>query len=415
MPPMSGTPITVEIQRLGAQGDGVAEHDGKQLFVPLTLPGETVTAEINGDRARVIDIVSASLDRVGQRCSHYGDCGGCSLQHLADARYLEFKREQVVTALSFLKIDAVVDPVVPIPPQSRRRAVFAAHRVGKAIAIGFHARRSHRIVPVTDCAVVTPSLLALLPKLERIAIIAAPIKDALTITVTETATGFDVALTGVTRGFPADARVCAVQAAGELGLARLSINGEVAMERAAPTLKAGAAHLTPPPGGFLQACQASEAAMVGLVREAVGDARRVVDLFAGSGTFSLPLASAATVHALESEKAALASLDRAARRAQGLKPVTIEKRDLFGRPLTRDELNRFDAAVIDPPRAGAEAQSRELAASAVKRAAMVSCNAQTFARDLRIMLDGGWRVTRITPIDQFLWSPHIEIVAQLRK
>lgn len=415
MPPMSGAPITLNIQRLGAQGDGVADHDGRQVFVPLSLPGETVTAEISGDRARLIDIVSASPDRVGQRCSHYGDCGGCSLQHLADARYLEFKREQVVTALSFLNIDAQVEPTIAIAPRSRRRAVFAAHRAAKAIAIGFHGRRSHRIVPVTDCAVVTTGLLALLPKLERIAAIAAPTKDALTITVTETVTGFDVALTGVTKGFPADALMRAVQIAGEIGLARLSINGDVAMERAAPMLKAGAAHLTPPPGGFLQACEASEAAMLGLVKEAVGDARRVADLFAGSGTFSLPLASGATVLAVESEEAALASLDRAARKPQGLKPVTVEKRDLFRRPLTRDELKRFDAAVIDPPRAGAEAQSRELATSAVKRVAMVSCNAQTFARDLRIMLDGGWRVTRITPIDQFLWSPHIEIVAQLRK
>ena len=151
------------------------------------------------------------------------------------------------------------------------------------------------------------------------------------------------------------------------------------------------------------------------MKEAVGDARKIVDLFAGSGTFSLPLASGATVHAVESEEAAIASLDQAARKAQGLKPVTVEKRDLFRRPLTRDELKRFDAAVIDPPRAGAQAQTRELAGSSLKRVAMVSCNAQTFASDLKMMIDGGWRVARITPIDQFLWSPHIEIVAQLRK
>lgn len=412
---MSTAPVTLTIERLGAQGDGIAVHDGRQIFVPLALPGETVTVEIDRDRARLIDIVTPSADRVGPRCSHYGECGGCSLQHLADERYLAFKREQVVTALSFLQIDAPVDPVVAIAPQSRRRAVFAAHRTGNAIAIGFHGRRSHRITPITDCAVITPGLLALLPKLERIAAICAPAKDALTISVTETITSFDVALNGVAKGFPADQRIRAIQAAGEIGLARLSINGDVAMERSAPTLRAGAAHLTPPPGGFLQACEASEATMLALVKEAVGDSRKVVDLFAGAGTFSLPLASAATVHAVEGEEAALAALDRAARKAQGLKPVTIEKRDLFRRPLTRDELKRFDAAVIDPPRAGAEAQSRELAASSVKRVAMVSCNAQTFARDLKLMRDAGWRVSRITPIDQFLWSPHIEIVAQLRR
>lgn len=412
---MSAGPVTLTIDRLGAQGDGVATHDGKQVFAPLTLAGEIVTAEIDRDRARVIEITTPSADRVAPRCPHYGECGGCSLQHLADARYLEFKREQVVTALSFLQIDTPVDPVIAIAPRSRRRAVFAAHRVGKAIAIGFHSRRSHRIVPITDCAVVTPGVLALLPKLERIAAICAPPKDALTVSVTETITGFDVALNGVAKAFPADSRIRAIQAAGEIGLARLSINGDVAMERAAPTLRAGAAHLTPPPGGFLQACEASEAAMLALVKEAIGDSRKVVDLFAGSGTFSLPLASTATIHAVESDEAALASLDRAARKAQGLKPVTVEKRDLFRRPLTRADLKRFDAAIIDPPRAGAEDQTRELAASTVKRVAMVSCNAQTFARDLQIMASGGWRATRITPIDQFLWSPHIEIVAQLRR
>ncbi len=412
---MSSGPVMLDIQRLGAQGDGVAEHEGRQVFVALTLPGETVTAEINGDRARLLEVVTASPERTGPRCSHYGVCGGCSLQHVGEAPYLAFKREQVVTALSFQKIEAPVDQVVAVPPNSRRRAVFAAARSGKSVTIGFHGRRSHHIVPIRDCAVVTPGLLALLPKLERLAVVAAPAKDALTITATETITGFDVSLTGVAKGFSADARVKLIQIAGELGLARLSMNGDVAMERAPPTLRAGAAHLVPPPGGFLQACESSEAAMLALVKEAVGDARRVVDLFSGCGTFSLPLASTATVHAVESEEAALAALDRAARKAPGLKPVTIEKRDLFRRPVTRDELKRFDAAVIDPPRAGAEAQSRELAASAVKRVAMVSCNTQTFARDLRIMLDGGWRVRRITPIDQFLWSAHIEIVAALSR
>ena len=168
---MSAGPVTLTIDRLGAQGDGIATHDGKQVFAPLTLAGETITAEIDRDRARVIDIVTPSPDRVGQRCSHYGECGGCSLQHIADESYLAFKREQVVTALSFLQIDTPIDPVVAIAPRSRRRAVFAAHRVGKSVAIGFHSRRSHRIVPITDCAVITPGLLALLPKLERIAAI----------------------------------------------------------------------------------------------------------------------------------------------------------------------------------------------------------------------------------------------------
>ncbi len=407
--------VTLKITSLGAQGDGVAEHEGRKVFVSMALPGETVTADLDGDRAGNIQIVSPDPNRAPPRCSHYGECGGCSLQHLPEAQYLEFKRDQVVQALSFQRIDAEVDPVLPIAPHTRRRAVFAAARLGKSVIVGFHGRRSHRIVPIRDCAVITPGLMALLPKLEKLAVIAAPPKDALTLTVTDTATGFDVALSGVAKGFNADNRIRLVQAAGELGLARVSINGEVAMERSAPIIRAGAAHLSPPPGGFLQACEPSEAAMLRLVKEAIGDARKVVDLFSGAGTFSLPLASTATIHAAENDEAALAALDRAARKAQGLKPVTVEKRDLFRRPLTRDELKRFDAAVIDPPRAGAEAQTRELAASGLKRIAMVSCNAQTLARDLRLLLDGGYRVRRIAPIDQFLWSPHIEIVAALTR
>ena len=406
---------TLHISELGSQGDGVADHEGRKVFVALALPGETVTAEVNGERAKLVAVTKASPERVGQRCSHYGECGGCSLQHLADPAYLEFKRRQVVAALSFQKIETPVDPVIAAPPRSRRRAVFAAARTGKTVVVGFHGRRSHQIVPIRDCAVVTPGLLALLPKLERLAAVAAPPKDALTITATETVTGFDVALTGVTQGFPADGRVKLTQLAGELGLARLAINGEVAMEMSQPALRAGTAMLTPPPGGFLQACEFSEAAMLKLVQEAIGDARRIVDLFSGAGTFSLPLASSATIHAVESDEAAIAALDRAARRTQGIKPVTTEKRDLFRRPLIKEELKRFDAAVIDPPRAGAEAQSRQLAGSSIKRIAMVSCSASTFARDLRILLDGGYKLKRVAPIDQFLWSPHIEIVAILER
>jgi 23S rRNA (uracil1939-C5)-methyltransferase len=408
-------PVTLHITALASQGDGVAEHEGRKVFVPLTLPGETVTAEVSGDRARVIEIMAPAPDRSPPQCPHYGECGGCNLQHVPEGQYLELKRQQVIAALSFQKIDAPVDPVIAVPPRTRRRAVFAAHRTGSGIAIGFHGRRSHTIIPITNCAVITPGLQVLLPKLERLAQLAAPPKDALTITATETATGFDVALTGLPKGFPADTRVKLSQLAGDLNLARLTLNGEIAMERTAPTLRAGAAYLTPPPGGFLQACEPSEAAMLSLVQEAVGNSRKIVDLFAGSGTFSLPLASTATVHAVESDEAALAALDRAAKKTQGLKPVTVEKRDLFRQPLTFEDLKRFDAAVIDPPRAGAEDQSRQIARAALKRVAMVSCNALTFARDLRLLLDGGYKVKRITPIDQFLWSPHIEIVAQLQR
>lgn len=411
---MTNTPITLTIDDLGAQGDGVATHEGEKVFAPLTAPGDVITAELDRTRARLIDIVTPGPDRVGPRCSHYGVCGGCSLQHIADPAYLTFKHRLVVEALLAQRIEAPVDPVLAVPPRSRRRATFAASRQPK-IVLGFHGRRSHQIVPIRDCAVLTPGMLGLLPKLERIAGIACPPKDALTLTVTETLTGFDVALTGVKKNLTADDRMRLIEAAGAANLARIALNGEVILTRSAPAIRAGAAFVTPPPGGFLQACEPSEAIMVKLVQDAVGDARRVADLFCGAGTFALPLAAKATVHAVESDQPSLDALDAAARRAQGIRPVTIERRDLFRRPLMPADLKRFDAVVIDPPRAGAEDQARQLAAASVKRVVMVSCNLQTFASDMRILVDGGYFIDRITPIDQFLYSPHIEIVASLSK
>lgn len=414
-PFMQTTPVELKIRSMGAQGDGVADHEGRQIFVPLALPGETVLADVSDGRARLKEILASSPERHPARCSHYGECGGCSFQHLRDDAYLTLKRDQVMTALSFSGISAPVEPVVAIAPQTRRRAVFAAHRSGPNAVIGFHARRSHKIVPISDCSVITQGIMKLLPQLRPLITIVASSKDALTVVITETQTGFDVALSGIPRALPADARVRAVQAAGDLKLARLAINGETVMELAAPVLQMGQASLVPPPGGFLQACAQAESVMVSLVKDAVGDARRIVDLFSGAGTFALPLASRATVHAVESDAAGLDALVSAARGASGLRPVTAEKRDLFRRPLTRDELKRFDAAVIDPPRAGAEAQTRELAASGIKSIAMVSCNPQTFARDLGILTAAGYHTGRITPVDQFLWSHHVEIVAHLSR
>ena len=245
---MNPPPTTLTILRLGAQGDGVAEHEGKQVFVPLALPGETVVADIAGDRARLLSIIAPDPARQPARCSHYGECGGCSLQHLPADRYLTLKRDLVVTALSFQGISAAVDDVLPVPPATRRRAVFAAHRRNNKIVVGFHGKRSHHIVGIRDCAILTPGLVALLAHLAPLAAIAAPRQDALTITATETVTGLDVALTGAPKGVSADARASLAKAAEAMGLARLSINGVVEMERVAPVLRFGEADVTPPPG-----------------------------------------------------------------------------------------------------------------------------------------------------------------------
>ena len=408
-------PVQLVIQRLGAQGDGIADHEGQQVFVPLTLPGETVMAELDGDRARLVEILTAAPDRAPPKCSHYGECGGCALQHLSDEAYASFKRDHLAMHLSYAGIKANIEPTIIAPPHSRRRAVFSAHRTGGDVAIGFHGRRSHRIVPITDCAVIRPALQALLPGLREIAILAAPPRDALQLVATETLTGIDLAINGASPKLPADIRALLVQTANKLDLARLSINGDVAMERVPPILRMGGIDVVPPPGGFVQATAESETAMAKIVVESLIGAEKAVDLFCGAGTFTLPLAAHASVHAVEGEVSGLQALGRAIRKVKDIKPITTEKRDLFRQPLTQIDLSRFDAAVIDPPRAGAEAQTRELALSGIRRIAMVSCNAQTFARDLRILLDAGFKLDRLVPIDQFLWSPHVEIVASLKR
>ena len=408
-------PVQLVIQRLGAQGDGIADHEGQQVFVPLTLPGETVMAELDGDRARLVEIVNAAPDRAPPKCSHYGECGGCALQHLSDEAYASFKRDHLAMHLSYAGIKADIEPTIIAPPHSRRRAVFSAHRTGGDVAIGFHGRRSHRIVPITDCAVIRPALQALLPGLREIAILAVPPRDALQLVATETLTGIDLAINGASPKLPADIRALLSQTANKLNLARLSINGDVAMERTPPILRMGGIDVVPPPGGFVQATAESETAMAKIVVESLIGAEKAVDLFCGAGTFTLPLAAHASVHAVEGEVSGLQALGRAIRKVKNIKPITTEKRDLFRQPLTQIDLSRFDAAVIDPPRAGAEAQTRELALSGIRRIAMVSCNAQTFARDLRILLDAGFKLDRLVPIDQFLWSPHVEIVASLKR
>jgi 23S rRNA (uracil1939-C5)-methyltransferase len=405
----------LSVRALGAQGDGIADTETGPVYIPFTLPGESVTADVQETRGRLVSIDVASPDRAAAKCPHYTVCGGCSLQHLGGEAYLAFKRSLVTDALLARDVETDVDPVISLAPRTRRRATLAAARTPKGFLFGFHGRRTHEIVPITDCAVLTPALMAALPKIENLARIAAPQKGPLVVTATETATGVDVAFTGVGKWFSADDRMRLVEATVKAGLARISVDGEVVLERSTPTLRMGDAFLTPPPGGFLQATEPSEAAMVRLVIDAVGDARKIADLFAGAGTFSLPLAQRASVHAVESDAPSLAALTQAARKTATLKPVTTERRDLFRQPLTKEELKRFDAVVMDPPRAGAEAQAANLAASKVGCLAMISCSAITFARDVRVLIDGGWRIDRVTPIDQFLWSPHVEAVALLEK
>jgi len=402
------------IEKLGAQGDGVATTPKGQVFVPFALPGETVTVEIKGQRANLIEVNEPSPLRVAPKSVHFGRCGGCSIQHLEPSAYAGWKRDKVVRALAMAGVEAEVDALVISPPASRRRVTLSAQRIGGRVQVGFNAAYSHDIVEIQECAVAAPQIVTALPELRQLATLLASGPKPFRLTVTLTRTGLDIAAEDVGR-IEGDKRRKLIDFCLAKGFARLSSAGEIIIEREKPVVMFGNVPVTIPPGGFLQATEQAEHVMASLVQEHLAGSKYVADLFAGSGTFALRLATASRVHAVESEGTALAALDEAAKRATGLKPVVAEKRDLFRRPLTAKELSAFDGLVFDPPRAGAEAQSEQIARSTVRRVAAVSCNPGTLARDLSILTQGGYRVIRVVPVDQFLWTAHVEVVALLEK
>ncbi|MDK3017886.1 class I SAM-dependent RNA methyltransferase [Pseudodonghicola flavimaris] len=397
----------VTIERLGHQGDGIAPGP---VFVPGTLPGEVVEGEISGGMMAAPKIVTPSETRVKPPCRHAKSCGGCALQHASDDFVAGWKVDVVRKALAAQGIDAAFRPIETSPPRSRRRATFAARRTKKGALVGFHGRASGTIVEIPDCQLLRPELMAALPVAEALALEGASRKGALAVTATVSAAGLDIAVTG---GKPLDGplQLALAQLTEAQGLARLTWEGEVIAMRHPPVQRFGAAQVVPPPGAFLQATEDGEAALLSAAREIVGEARRVVDLFAGCGTFSLPLAERAEVHAVEGAREMTEALDTGWRRAQGLKRVTSEARDLFRRPLMPDELARFDAAVLDPPRAGAEAQVEELAQAQLPVIAYVSCNPVSFARDAARLIAAGYRLNWVQVVDQFRWSPHVELAA----
>ncbi|MBX9772874.1 MAG: methyltransferase [Xanthobacteraceae bacterium] len=406
------------IARLGRRGDGIADTPGGPVFVPFVLPGEIVEAEAwpsHPDRRLPIRIEQASPERIAPICPHFGTCGGCALQHWATARYREWKRGLVTEALSQAGLEASVDALIDAHGEGRRRAVLHARRSERdVLEVGFAAPRAHRIIAIDRCPILAPALEGAVAAAWAIAETIESMRKPLDIQVTTTENGLDVDLRG-SGPLTASATTALARVAIQHKLVRLTRHGEIVVQRAAPTVAMGRARVTLPPGAFLQATAAGEAALATLVLEHCDKAGKVADLFAGVGPFALRLAERARVNAIDSDKEAIAALKRAAETTQGLKPVAVEARDLFRRPLVAAELKPFDAVVFDPPRQGAEAQARALASSAVPTVVAVSCNPATFARDARILADGGYRLTRVTPIDQFLYSPHVELVARLEK
>lgn len=403
----------LRIDRLGARGDGVAEGPDGAVFVSRALPGELVTAERDGDRAMPLDIVERSPHRVAAYCPEVGRCGGCQIQEFSQPAALDWKRGLLVEAFARESIDAgaLVVATIDAHGAGRRRATFHA-RFGPdgKLNVGFAEARSHAIVAIAGCPLLSPAMAGALPAARAVAGALASRKKPLDIVVTATPSGLDLDTRG-SGPVPEEVRLRLVALAEKLDLARLSVHGDVVVARRKPVLVIGQAEVAPPPGAFLQATEAGEETLAALALAAIPKVKRVADLFCGLGAFALRLGERAEVFAADSGRDAVAALDAAARATPGLRRVTTEARDLFRRPLTVKELERFDAVVFDPPRAGAEAQARALAASKVKTIVAVSCNPATLARDAAILIAGGYRLAGATPVDQFRHSAHVEAVA----
>jgi 23S rRNA (uracil1939-C5)-methyltransferase len=411
---------TLLIDRLGHRGDGVADTPVGPIYVPYTLPGETVeVAPWQADRRHLTRIDVASPERIVPICPHFGTCGGCAMQHLRAARYRDWKRSLVTTALTQVGLDTPVADLIDAHGEGRRRAVFHARRGSShVLEVGFAALRAHRVVAIDRCPILAPALAGAIEAASAIAKTLAGAGKPLDVQATATDAGIDIDVRG--SGPLTAAHMGALAKVAERHrLARLTRHGDFVAQRGAPTVSIGRARVALPPGAFLQATAAGEAILARLVethcQDAKMPAKAIADLYCGIGPFALRLASRTRVTAADNDADAVAALARAAAQAQGLKPIEAQVRDLFRRPLLPAELERFDAVVFDPPRQGAEAQARALAASAVPRVVAVSCNAATFARDARILVDGGYRLMHVTPVDQFLYSAHVEIVAHFQR
>jgi 23S rRNA (uracil1939-C5)-methyltransferase len=406
------------IERIGHRGDGVADTAEGPVFVAYALPGESVEAEAvpgHPDRRHLLRVETESAERIAPICPHFGTCGGCAVQHWETARYRDWKRGLVIEALAQAGIDTPVGELIDAQGDGRRRAVFHARRgIQDILQVGFAAARSHEIIAIDRCPILAPSLDGALKAAWAIAEMLQSERKPLDIQVTATETGLDVDVRGsgplTTKRLSLLAPVAATHK-----LARLTRHGEIVAQRAAPTLTMGRAKVTLPPGSFLQATAEGEAVLARLVDEAVRSAKSVADLFCGVGPFALRLAERARVIAADSDGDAIAALMQATAATMGLKPIDAQARDLFRRPFTAKELAKIDAVIFDPPRQGAQAQARELASSKVPVIVGVSCNPATFARDAHILIDGGYKLASVTPVDQFRYSAHVELVGKFTK
>ena len=416
-----GNTIELDITSLGGQGDGIGEHDGQRVFVPGTVEGDRVQARITGKtsdalRASVTKVIQEGPGRQTPPCPYFGECGGCAVQHLSPEKESDWKRGIVQDALSRRGLgDVAVSETRMINTASRRRTRWSAIRAGGRLLVGYQQKGSNRVVDIDHCAVLDPALNEILPAVKSLVETLRIPKKGLGISATLTDTGVDLTIEA-----PGEPDMPLRMRLGEFAqahdLPRISWGNrdpEVLLMIREPVVSFGGAGVVAPAGGFLQASAAAEKVLSDLVFGHLAGAKKIADLYAGVGTFALSLAdSGATVQAFDGNDAAIAALQTAVNRSAGRLTVSAEVRDLDRRPLQGKELKKLDAVVLDPPRAGAQTVCTELAASGIGKIAYVSCNPGTFARDARMLVDGGYDLKNVIPVNQFAWSPHVELVAE---
>ena len=408
----------LRIDHVGQRGDGVSFADGQGLFVPYTLPGETVEAgPVAGhpDRRHLIRIEQPSPQRIAPFCRYFGACGGCAIQHWQAEAYHAWKRAIVVETLDHAGIACEVAPLVDAHGDGRRRITVHARRGDDGVLrTGFAAAASHAIVAIEDCPILDPGLRGALNAARALAEALQPAGKPLDIQITAASNGLDVDVRG--SGPLTPALIATLSAlAQQHGLARLTRHGELVLMRNPPTIEIGSVRVALPPGSFLQATVAGEETLAALVVAHCKKAKHIADLFCGVGPFALRLAEKARISAFDSDAGAVTALAKAVTSASGLKPIKAETRDLFRRPLMPQELRDYDTVVFDPPRQGAQAQVKQLAASKIATVIAVSCNVATFVRDARALIEGGFHIGGVTPVDQFRHTPHVELVARFSR
>jgi len=395
------------ILTLNSRAEGVTA-DGTR--VSRALPGEKVAL----GKENKFKIILPSKDRITPVCTHYKGCGGCSMQHATQSFIKDWKSNVIKSCLSARGLKTIIKPILTSKTNSRRRVTLHGMKTKKSVTVGFFKRNTHELISTPSCELVNPEILSAFSLFEEITLIGATRKSIIEISVTVSKAGLDLnILNGKKLENQSIMKITAL--CENFNIARITWNEDLLANFLNPTIEFQGIAITPPPNAFLQATEEGQEILIENAMLSVFNSDKVIDLFSGCGTFTLPAAKRSEVLAIDKTKSMLSAIEQAWRETSGLKKVTSRSQDLFKEPVGKEELNSFDSAIIDPPRVGAEAQSRELAQSNIKRISSVSCNPKTFSRDAKILVDSGFKLDWVQPIDQFLWSSHIELVAQFSR